>query len=213
MAVGQERPAWAVRVGSSDILKRFQSFKMSPQQGRTLARSFGAPLRSVIGESGAVDGLLLRQVGDISHRDPVSGGLDDPPRAVRAEGAAQLDAADACSSNSRAAAQASSRVETPRICAAPPCMAARSVSGQKSPRIKNANFIHMPPVSLISFSDFQTRLLRRRYSCRQGSSTRKRLKPPAHVTSMVPWCWATMPSAMDSPRPKLPFRLRAGSAR
>ena len=74
MAVGQERPAWAVRVGSSDILKRFQSFKMSPQpvektfltgwgaaqQGRTLARSFGAPLRSVIGESGAVDGLLLR---------------------------------------------------------------------------------------------------------------------------------------------------------
>ena len=68
---------------------------MSPQQGRTLARSFGAPLRSVIGESGAVDGLLLRQVGDISHRDPVSGGLDDPPRAVRAEGAAQLNAADA----------------------------------------------------------------------------------------------------------------------
>ena len=74
MAVGQERPAWAVRVGSSDILKRFQSFKMSPQPvektfstgwgaaplGRTLARSFGALLRSVIGESGAVDGLLLR---------------------------------------------------------------------------------------------------------------------------------------------------------
>ena len=46
-----------------------------------------------------------------------------------------------------------------------------------------------------------------------GSSTKKWLYPPILSAQMRPWCSAVMHLAMARPRPKLPFRLRAGSAR